>query len=367
MLGHPKAQPLQYYSPNNMNVRKQKKELRYVRGEIHLVKNGQSAAKLEVINMKYTKESFQKELERRFPENDITVLDFSGTNKPIKYRCNKCGSIYSRTRACHLYENKTLCTKCYSARESKIRNWIYDFFKNSPNFEMINDWYNTGENIIMKCKKCNNIFEKEPDNLYGKNEETICPFCGRNGAPKDKEYYLRRLEENGFKDYDILKVGRNNHSFTFKHLKCNTVFSKNFSNMVKSRGCPHCFPNISKGEQQIMNFLEENKIDYIYQFHLNSPNELKSYDFFLPKLSVVIEYQGEQHFYPIKGWGGEEKFLKQQNNDKIKREYAKNHNLKLIEIPYYDLKDINKYLLPLKSSTTIPNGSRLQVESKKKQ
>jgi hypothetical protein len=49
---------------------------------------------------------------------------------------------------------------------------------------------------------------------------------------------------------------------------------------------------------------------------------------------VCIEYDGRQHFIAIEKWGGELGLLDQQKKDKIKDEYCKIKNIKLIRIPY---------------------------------
>jgi very-short-patch-repair endonuclease len=70
-----------------------------------------------------------------------------------------------------------------------------------------------------------------------------------------------------------------------------------------------------------------------------------SYDFFLPEYNLLIEYQGEQHEKYIKGFHKNKKaFINQQEHDKRKREYAKNHNIKLLEIWYYDFDNIEQIL-----------------------
>ncbi len=51
-------------------------------------------------------------------------------------------------------------------------------------------------------------------------------------------------------------------------------------------------------------------------------------------IKFLIECQGEQHYRPIKEFGGDTQYKMQQKNDELKREYAKKHNIKLIEIPY---------------------------------
>ena len=64
------------------------------------------------------------------------------------------------------------------------------------------------------------------------------------------------------------------------------------------------------------------------------------------QLVCLIEYQGEQHYYPVDFFGGEEYFKIQQDYDNKKRKYCEENNILLIEIPYYDKNKINEqYLL----------------------
>ena len=48
----------------------------------------------------------------------------------------------------------------------------------------------------------------------------------------------------------------------------------------------------------------------------------------------LIEYDGEQHFHAKDFFGGEIGLHRLQENDKVKNEYAKQHKLPLIRIPY---------------------------------
>lgn len=64
------------------------------------------------------------------------------------------------------------------------------------------------------------------------------------------------------------------------------------------------------------------------------------FDFFLPKQNILIEYDGEQHFFDS-FQRGEEIFKMYQENDKIKNQYCKNNNITLIRIPYTDYKKLN--------------------------
>lgn len=51
-------------------------------------------------------------------------------------------------------------------------------------------------------------------------------------------------------------------------------------------------------------------------------------------IKYLLECQGKQHYKPVVEFGGTYQFNVQVQNDEVKREYAKNHNIPLIEIPY---------------------------------
>ena len=74
-------------------------------------------------------------------------------------------------------------------------------------------------------------------------------------------------------------------------------------------------------------------------------------DMYNEKLKIGFEYQGEQHYKPIKFFGGEKKFRQIQKRDKLKRDLCKYYGITLYEIPYmYDYKDpikLKDYILKL--------------------
>lgn len=51
-------------------------------------------------------------------------------------------------------------------------------------------------------------------------------------------------------------------------------------------------------------------------------------------IKCLIECQGSQHNKPVEIFGGERTFKNQSINDALKKEYAQNHSIPLIEIPY---------------------------------
>ncbi len=68
-----------------------------------------------------------------------------------------------------------------------------------------------------------------------------------------------------------------------------------------------------------------------------------SYDFYLPDYNLLIEYQGEYHDGNVQ-YQTQEEFENQQEHDRRKREYAKENNIGLLEIWYYDFDNIEEIL-----------------------
>lgn len=122
-----------------------------------------------------------------------------------------------------------------------------------------------------------------------------------------------------------------------------------------SCGCRHK----SKWEMFIDDLLTELNVDFIPQKRFSDCMNKKCtdvlpFDFYLPNYNIIIEYDGEHHFQPVKGWGGEEKFKITQQNDLIKTNYCKLNNINLLRIPYtYTEDDIKNEILNILSPVTI--------------
>ena len=122
-----------------------------------------------------------------------------------------------------------------------------------------------------------------------------------------------------------------------------------------SCGCRHK----SKWEILIDDLLTNLNIKFIPQKRFSDcmnqkGTDMLPFDFYLPDHNIIIEYDGEHHFQPVKGWGGEEKFKITQQNDLIKTNYCKLNNINLLRIPYtYTEDDIKNEVLNILSPVTI--------------
>ena len=122
-----------------------------------------------------------------------------------------------------------------------------------------------------------------------------------------------------------------------------------------SCGCRHQ----SKWEMFIRDFLVALNIEFVSQKRFaNCMNrkcsDMLPFDFYLPSYNMCIEYDGEHHFQPVEGWGGAEKFKITQQNDLIKNNYCKLHNITLLRLPYtYTEDDIKNEIINILSPVTI--------------
>lgn len=98
---------------------------------------------------------------------------------------------------------------------------------------------------------------------------------------------------------------------------------------------------MSKGERKICEWLNKKNIHYVFQKKFNDCKDINTlpFDFYLPKYNVTIEFDGIQHFMPIKYFGDDVKYMKQKRRDKIKSMYCLNNNITLLRISYLDEKN----------------------------
>lgn len=91
-------------------------------------------------------------------------------------------------------------------------------------------------------------------------------------------------------------------------------------------GCRKCGDGISYPEKFVHCVLEQLRIDFVTQYRINGFRYL--YDFYLPKLNMVIEVDGDQHNKETNNWYRKER-------DIVKTKICKKNNIKIIRIKSY--------------------------------
>ena len=221
-----------------------------------------------------------------------------------------------------------------------------------------------------KINKLNYQIDKLISQIYG--SISTYPSLDRNiytNSILDRNQYLKYEDEKRKKDFnnflikatqkygDIYEYDYDNFIsfneimkvFCKKHQSFFEVYP--YQHIGWGKKCP--IDNESKGETSVRVILSKNKIEY-KQYHKmegcfvmrNDRCILLTFDFYLPKHNTVIEYDGRQHYEPVKYFGGDESYNRQVMLDGIKNKFCKDNNINLIRIPYTvsTRKDIEKYI-----------------------
>lgn len=199
----------------------------------------------------------------------------------------------------------------------------------------------------------NGGYKTTPLRFYYGNK---CSYCGNHkvhpldsfGAlyPEKAKYW--DYKKNNKSPYEVSP--RSHKKYKFICEKCGKEFERTLHSLNKNNVgviCREC--NSSQIETKTKNVLEKYNINYEtqvkYERLLGLGDGNLSYDFYLPDYNLLIECQGRQHESWQEGWMLEEDFEKQLEHDKRKKQYAKEHNIRLLEIWYYDIDNIEEILI----------------------
>jgi len=225
------------------------------------------------------------------------------------------------------------------------------YTKHGDKITVIGEYISANSPIKLKCNVCECEWSCESKQIIAGHG---CPDCGHKKNRLSRVKTHNKFVEDVFKKHKdrLTIIGEYYNSNTRILTKCNMCnheWEPISNGLIKGRGCPIC--KVSKGETLINEILTELKINFIQHYVINDIKSIDNgrleYDFYFEHdgLKIMIEYDGEQHFKPVKKWGGTKRFEQQQRIDLFKNEYCKNNHIKLIRIPYTDLNKINKTYL----------------------
>lgn len=289
-----------------------------------------------VNSCKMTKDEFISKFYNR--NDEITVIgEFIDSLTPIDVSCNRCNYIWAVVPRFGV-RGDIGCPKC-AYEDRKI---TFELFKSRCDEKKFNLTFPNGYNgymelITAKCNICNYQWETIPAQIL--NSVYGCPKCGHRmsgvGLRLSPIVYENRIELINNEIELLTPYIKSNEKVTARCKKCDHIWNVVAASLYRS-GCPRC--KSYHGEIQIANYLDAHNISYTtqkkYDDLLGIKGKMLSYDFFLCQYNLLVEYQGKQHYVPIKYFGGENQFKIQQEHDCRKRKYAISHNINLLEIRY---------------------------------
>lgn len=235
--------------------------------------------------------------------------------------CLKCGLVSAKSKT--TTQQKDFILQCI-----KIHGEKYDY--------SLVDYVNSKTKIKIICNIHHQVFEQIPSShLRGSG----CNICSKN-KKLDTEMFIKKCElvHNSKYDYSLVNY-ISAHTKIFIICHTHGIFTQTANSHVRGSACPKC--RSSKAEILISNFLISNNIYFIPQYKIAECKYIRElpFDFYLPNINTLIEYQGEQHYNPLRFLSkrqGKRKLKDTKRNDKIKKKYCIDNNIKLLEITWKD-------------------------------
>lgn len=274
---------------------------------------------------------------------DYSLVEYKNNRTKIKIICKEHGIFEVKP---YNFLNGSECPSCgfrlkldnnsFINKSNKIHDNKYDY--------SLVKYKNNKTKVKIICKEHGEFNQRPNEHLLGQG----CPSCKYDKIKNIKllgnNVFIEKSNEIHNNRYNYLLVDYK-HSEKKVNIICEKhgVFKQTPHNHLSGQGCPKC--KMSKGEILIESYLIKNNIKYDYQKKFNdckSPNNRYMYfDFYLPKYNLVIEYDGQQHYNPIKIFGGHERYELQKKYDLIKTNYCFDNKLELIRIPFNKINEIS--------------------------
>lgn len=271
---------------------------------------------------------------------------YRGYHKKVEIVCPEHGN-FSQTPAnhitgqgCPICRYKKIGDKQRINKEQLInraREIHGDFYDYS---QVIYDSYHKKIEII--CPEHGSFSQTPAKHLSGQG----CTTCGRektlSSTRSNREEFISRAKEihGDTYSYDRVEYISSAKKVEITCPEHGSFYQAPNKHLLSGQGCPTC--RESQGEKTIAQFLDRLGICYQREYSfldcLSHNGRPLKFDFclFLDDTLALIEYDGEQHFYPIEAFGGEEGFRATQARDRLKTTYAAGQNIPLLRIPYHE-------------------------------
>jgi len=252
------------------------------------------------------------------------ICDNCNIDKNIKY-CDYI-KVYNK-------KNKYFCSKC---RNVSIKEGVQKKYGVDNVFQLQEIKGKTEKTNLEKYGVKHHLQNKH---ILEKQKKTNQERYGVNFIPELRRYtqedFIKKCNDihNSRYEYPNMKYETVENYIDIK-CKKHGIFSQVGREHLKGQGCPKCAT--SKGEEFIINYLNDNGISYNFQKTFDGcvyKNKLP-FDFYISSMNMLLEYDGEQHFKVIENWGGEEEFKLRQIKDKIKNKYCMEKQIRLERIKY---------------------------------
>lgn len=314
---------------------------------------------------KLTKDDFIEKV-NDIHQGRILIREFSSMKEKVECKCNICGNIWKTNPSKIIYFNHG-CPECgrkkiWQTRKDKttkenLTKRISEIFPQYDLSLIPDDIKNQKTKFEVICPN-HGIFQTTANSLLCRFGCKECQYEKLSSLFKKKKEDLieeAKIIHDNFYDYSKIK-GDGTEVIQTIICPIHGEFHQDFYHHIKRKqGCPVC--KKSQLENDVRNKLIELNIEFNQSFK-DIWLESLHLDFYLYEYNVAIECQGEQHYRPIKWFGGDKSFKKQQERDKKKLSLCNEHNIKLFYFTQYSpevdnittFNDIDKLINAITSS-----------------
>ncbi|MCE5220078.1 MAG: hypothetical protein LLF98_02120 [Clostridium sp.] len=271
----------------------------------------------------------------------------------LNYIC-RCGNITQKTFA-RFHSGRYNCPECKKRNKTYLQWKKFNYYKKlvekDGSILLSESYIDSKTSLKIQCS-CGNIIEIGTRSKYFKCNDCTMKMVGINKIKSNNQFLLDVYNSVG-DEYRVLSEYISAIEYVkMKHNTCGYIFKVTPNNFLsKNSGCPNC--KKSKGEKRISNYLILKDIIFISQYKFNNCRDKNKlpFDFAIfdkdNNLLMLIEYDGELHYKPYNYKNKEdalEKLRITQHHDKLKNDYCKNNNIKLLRIPYWEFNNIETIL-----------------------
>ncbi|GMM54199.1 hypothetical protein DAKH74_008150 [Maudiozyma humilis] len=278
----------------------------------------------------YTNESFIAKIMDIFGEDyKYDQVEYTSSHGNVKMTCKVHGSFTQAAR--HLL-NKKGCSKCASFQRWSSKGT--DKFGGKYKYNILS-FKTTNHDTIIKCED-HGFFTQNASEHTRAKMKTPCPVCNANSRLTTVEQFIRkaRLRHGDTYGYDAVVLGPDNIRSLVRIFcrNCNLHFEQVANNHLAGNGCPVCCESF--GERAVRVVLDSTEEEYVAQKRFDGLEDRGALriDFFLPRLNLAIEFDGEQHFHPVERFGGESRFRAQQRKDGLKTDFCRSKRINFLRL-----------------------------------
>lgn len=276
---------------------------------------------------------YNNRISQKFSKEDLTCIEYKSMKLPVKIRCNKCNNVYffKKGESPLKKEKQTMCKKCnLTPQKAKTKNKVEHWYNTQGKKDFILLEINGYDYVKLQCRNCGEIRERSfHDVLRGRG----CSCLAKNTLISQEEFE-KEVGELFNGEYKVVGKYLGRHKKVLMKHSCGFIWGTTPSNLLAGKGCPKCYRKVSKGELEIEGLLRENGVEFIKQGPISTKGKTLYFDFYIPSLETYIEYNGVQHYKPVKFFGGEDQLRVQQYNDSLKRDFCEKEGKNLLVIRY---------------------------------